>query len=135
MAANCAPLLARRPLAKWLLRELLLRRSVRRAHARQGPGAAPCRRARREPDVTEPTGGPVMTPPLISSDSHVDLLHDVIKSHLATKFHDAYDNALAQARREMLGGNAAKANMAGLSHVHPAYGRPGHRDPVERLKD
>jgi predicted TIM-barrel fold metal-dependent hydrolase len=76
-----------------------------------------------------------MTPPLISSDSHVDLQHEDIKSHLASKFSDAYDNALAQARREMLGGNAAKANMAGLSHVHPAYGRPGHRDPVERLRD
>ena len=75
-----------------------------------------------------------MTPPLISSDSHLDLQHADIKSHLSPKFHDAYNDALAQARREMLGGNAAKANMAGLSHVHPAYGRPGYSDPVERLR-
>ena len=59
-----------------------------------------------------------MTPPLISSDSHVSLPHDVIKTHLATKYHDPYDTALMQAMREMLGGNAAKANMAGLTHVH-----------------
>jgi predicted TIM-barrel fold metal-dependent hydrolase len=76
-----------------------------------------------------------MTPPLISSDSHVNLPHDVIKTHLAPKFHGAYDSALTQAMREMLGGNAAKANMAGLTHIHPAYGRPGYSDPIERLRD
>ena len=35
----------------------------------------------------------------------------------------------------MLGGNAAKANMSGLAHVHAAHGRPGYIDPVERLAD
>ena len=40
-----------------------------------------------------------------------------------------------RAMTEMLGGNAAKANMAGLTHVHPAYGRPGYADPHERLAD
>ena len=47
---------------------------------------------------------------IISSDSHVSVQHDDVKAHLASRFHDDYDAALAQAYREMLGGNAAKAN-------------------------
>jgi predicted TIM-barrel fold metal-dependent hydrolase len=76
-----------------------------------------------------------MTGRLISADSHVSLQHDAIKAHLAPRFHDAYDAALGQAMREMLGGNAMKANMSGLKHVHPAYGQPGYSDPVERLHE
>ena len=76
-----------------------------------------------------------MTTRLISSDSHVSVQHDQVKERLASRYHDAYDAALLRAMTEMLGGNAAKANMAGLTHVHPAYGRPGYSDPVERLAD
>ena len=72
---------------------------------------------------------------LISADSHIKLEHDQIKSFLASRFHDAYDAAFQRAMVEMLGGNAAKANMAGLTTVHPAYGQPGYSDPVERLKE
>ena len=72
---------------------------------------------------------------LISADSHVKLEHDQVKERLAGRFHDAYDAAYLRAMTEMLGGNAAKANMAGLAHVHPAYGQPGYSDPVERLKE
>src|SRR3954449_8929154 len=50
---------------------------------------------------------------IISSDSHVSVQHDDVKAHLASRFHDDYDAALAQAFREMLGGNAAKANAGG----------------------
>lgn len=72
---------------------------------------------------------------LISADSHVSVQHDQVKAHLAPRFHDAYDDALARAHREMLGGNAAKANRGGIEFVHPAHGRPGYTDPVERLAD
>ena len=78
-----------------------------------------------------------MTSPsrLISSDSHISIVHDQVKERLDAKFHDAYDDALQQAFTEMLGGNAAKANMSGLKHVHASHGRPGYSDPVERLAD
>ncbi len=72
---------------------------------------------------------------LISADSHVSVQHDQVKHHLDARFHDAYDDALAQAYREMLGGNAAKANRGGIEFAHPAHGRPGYSDPVERLAD
>ena len=72
---------------------------------------------------------------LVSSDSHVAVQHDQVKQRLATRFHEAYDAALMTAYQAMLGGNASKANMAGLEHVHPAYGRAGHHEPHERLAD
>lgn len=76
-----------------------------------------------------------MSSRLISADSHVKLEHAVIKEHLAARHHDEYDLALATAMREMLGGNAVKANMGGLAKVHAAFGQPGYADPVERLKE
>ena len=76
-----------------------------------------------------------MTQRLISADSHVNVEHDEVKAHLAARYHEDYDDALAQARRAMLGGNAAKANAAGMAINHPSWGRPGYADPVERLKD
>jgi len=74
-------------------------------------------------------------PRLVSSDSHISIVHDQVKERLAPRFHDAYDAALQQAFTEMLGGNAAKANMSGLKTVHASHGRPGYSDPVERLAD
>ena len=72
---------------------------------------------------------------IISSDSHVSVQHDDVKGHLASRFHDDYDAALAQAFREMLGGNAAKANAGGTEIRHASWGRPGYSDPHERLRD
>ena len=72
---------------------------------------------------------------IISSDSHVSVQHDDVKAHLASRFHDDYDAALVQAFREMLGGNAAKANAGGTEIRHASWGRPGYSDPHERLRD
>src|SRR4051812_10254779 len=72
---------------------------------------------------------------IISSDSHVSVQHDDVKAHLASRFHDDYDAALAQAFREMLGGNAAKANAGGAEIRHASWGRPGYSDPHARLVD
>ena len=70
---------------------------------------------------------------IISSDSHVNVQHDDVKERLATRFHDEYDAALMQYARELLGGNAAKANQAGTEIQHASWSRPGHADPHERL--
>jgi predicted TIM-barrel fold metal-dependent hydrolase len=72
---------------------------------------------------------------VISSDSHVNLRHEDVKQHLATRFHEDYDQALSEALRSMLGGNAAKANAAGAEIRHPSWGRPGYSDGAERLLD
>ena len=88
---------------------------------------------------------------LISSDDHVDLSHDNIKAYLATKFHDDYDAAIAEFRasagatasvdanqrwREQQGrsSDAAPVGMGG-NRSHAAWGRAGHADSAERLKD
>jgi predicted TIM-barrel fold metal-dependent hydrolase len=95
----------------------------------------------------------VTTKPLISADDHLDLSHDAIKSHLASKFHDEYDSALQRFRGSMGSLASAEANqlwrqqqnlpaeegrglLSGMAdRHHPAAGRQGHKDPLERLKD
>ena len=72
---------------------------------------------------------------VISSDSHVNVRHDQVKEHLATKFHDDYDAALMEYGRVVFGGNAAKANQAGAEIQHASWGREGHFDPHARLVD
>ncbi len=72
---------------------------------------------------------------VISSDSHVSVLHDDVKAHLASKLHGEYDVALMEAGRTMLGGNAAKANAAGAEIKHASWNRPGYSDPHARLVD
>src|SRR5438874_3141888 len=74
---------------------------------------------------------------LISSDSHVTVTHDQVKSHLATKFHEEYDAAVAEWEANLYGGmGAGRVNRAGATmYRHPAAGRPGNADPNERLKD
>ena len=72
---------------------------------------------------------------VISSDSHVNVRHDQVKAHLATKFHDDYDAALMEYGRVVFGGNAAKANQAGAEIQHASWGREGHFDPHARLID
>lgn len=73
---------------------------------------------------------------IVSADSHVTVTHDAVKSHLATKFHDGYDAAVAQMGG---GGVATKAGMNkmpfDLSKVNNALGRPGTYDAKERLID
>jgi predicted TIM-barrel fold metal-dependent hydrolase len=74
---------------------------------------------------------------LISSDSHVTVTHDQVKSHLASKFHEEYDAAVAEWEANLYGGmGAGRVNRAGATmYRHPAAGRPGNADAAERLKD
>jgi predicted TIM-barrel fold metal-dependent hydrolase len=85
---------------------------------------------------------------LISADSHVKVTHDQVKSHLATKFHEDYDAAVAAFTARMTRGPGA-ANQAGMTMkrsdqkagqdksigANAVFGRPGYSNPVERLKD
>lgn len=89
---------------------------------------------------------------LISADDHVDLNHDAIKENLASKFHADYDEAVTAFRSSMRSMVSANANQlwrqqqgmtggdtnlltAMRDRKHPANGRAGHTDSVERLKD
>jgi predicted TIM-barrel fold metal-dependent hydrolase len=87
---------------------------------------------------------------LISADDHVDLSHDSVKRHLASKFHDDYDAAIAAFRATMTSTASIAANQRwreqeglepdptvsmGSNRSHAAFGRPGHTDPRERLRD
>lgn len=87
---------------------------------------------------------------LISSDDHVDLSHESIKQHLAPKFHEEYDGAIASFRKSVMGTASSDANQRwrdqqglapdptvgmGTNRQHAATGRAGHTDPHERLKD
>jgi predicted TIM-barrel fold metal-dependent hydrolase len=92
-----------------------------------------------------------MTTRLISADDHVDLSHDKIKSFLSPILHDDYDDALREFGRSMGATSSAQSNQRwreqqGLEvdydyvpmrerRAHDAAGRPGHTDPVARLKD
>ena len=64
---------------------------------------------------------------LISSDSHVTVTHDAVKSHLASKFHEDYDKAV----EKMGGGGVAMRQMQntmpkGFEGVRHAIGRQGN---------
>ena len=87
---------------------------------------------------------------LISADDHVDLSHDRVKEHLASRFHDDYDAGIAAFRATMTSTASIAANQRwreqeGLepdptvsmasNRSHAAFGRPGHTDPNERLRD
>ncbi|MCA9511670.1 MAG: amidohydrolase family protein [Myxococcota bacterium] len=87
---------------------------------------------------------------LISADDHVDLAHDAIKAHLASKFHSDYDAALQRFATSMSGAAAIEANQRwreqeglapdptvsmGGNRAHPAWGRRGHTDAKARLAD
>jgi predicted TIM-barrel fold metal-dependent hydrolase len=72
---------------------------------------------------------------LISSDSHVQTTHDAVKQHLAGKFHNEYD-AVVNAEQRAMAEKFGKERMAmARMFTHEAWGRPGHHDPGERLKD
>ena len=47
---------------------------------------------------------------LISADDHVDVSHDLVKQHLATKFHDDYDAGLLRFRSSMASTASVAAN-------------------------
>lgn len=88
---------------------------------------------------------------LISADDHVDLGHDTVKAHLATKFHGDYDAAVMDFAASMapmrsaaannrwrdqqgLGGGSEESEMGGR-RAHAAWGRAGHSNAHERLRD
>jgi predicted TIM-barrel fold metal-dependent hydrolase len=72
---------------------------------------------------------------LISVDSHVRIAPDQIKANLASRYHDAWDDAVKaedeQHRREM-GDIDPKVLAAGFSHE--AFTNSGYSDSGERLK-
>ena len=90
-------------------------------------------------------------PRLISADDHADIGHDQVKRHLSPRLHDDYDAGVAAFRAAASGAQSVEANrrwrdQQGLAtdgplptmadrRRHAAAGRPGHTDPVERLKD
>jgi uncharacterized protein len=90
-----------------------------------------------------------MTERLISADDHVEMTHDKVKAHLAPKYHGAYDAGAAAFAESMSTMRSSRTNQqwreqvattggtsaAMASRKHPAGGRPGHMDPIERLKD
>jgi predicted TIM-barrel fold metal-dependent hydrolase len=75
---------------------------------------------------------------LISADSHVRVAHEQVKQHLAAKYHDAYDAAVAGFAARMARGPGA-ANQQWqkrkAAEGNAAFTRPGYWDPAERLKD
>lgn len=79
-----------------------------------------------------------MAETLISSDSHVNLTHDRIKSHLATRHHAGYDAAvaeLAERMARMMSGGRAQYQRPTDTLANSAFHRPGYSDPRERLAD
>jgi uncharacterized protein len=78
-----------------------------------------------------------MTERIISADSHVKVEHDQIKANLASKYHQAYDEAIAAFGARMARG-AGAANAAGAAmkaaEANSAFTNPGYGDPVKRLE-
>jgi predicted TIM-barrel fold metal-dependent hydrolase len=89
---------------------------------------------------------------LISSDDHVDITHNQVKAFLGRKHHDAYDAAIARVENELRRRSNIEMNRRwrqqqnlpldgsndkgyGGIEVHPAFGRPGHTNPLARLAD
>jgi len=88
---------------------------------------------------------------LISADDHVDLGHDSVKAHLASKYHDAYDEALREFAASMKKLRSVEANQRwreqqhlgaptspvgmGTGSGHIVFDTAGHRDAKARLID
>ena len=75
---------------------------------------------------------------LISADDHVDLAHDSVKAHLASKYHDAYDAALREFAAihdepALRRGEPALARAA-TSRRAVVTGRDGHGPRPHRLR-
>jgi predicted TIM-barrel fold metal-dependent hydrolase len=92
---------------------------------------------RSERGPSGPTERETMTERLISADSHVAISHVQVKSHLASRYHDAYDQAQqAFAARMAAAMGAGRANTDSMKrNAHAAFTRPGYADGGERLKD
>lgn len=85
-----------------------------------------------------------MSAKVISADSHVQISHEAIKAHLASKYHEAYDEAVTEYDRrtfrdsptgQVNAGHMDVQKTLAQTHTHPAAGRAGHSDAVERLQD
>ncbi len=88
---------------------------------------------------------------LISADDHVDLAHESVKAHLATKYHDSYDAALREFAASMMNLRSVEANQRwreqqrlgapttpvgmGTGKGHIVFDAAGHRDSKARLAD
>lgn len=72
---------------------------------------------------------------LVSSDSHVATTHDQVKQRLAKKFHEEYDSVIAAEQRAVAEKFGKERLALARMFTHEAWGRPGHHDPNERLKD
>jgi predicted TIM-barrel fold metal-dependent hydrolase len=81
---------------------------------------------------------------LISSDSHAKLGHDQVKAHLASKYHDDYDQAVGAFTKEMSKDAGAinqswetkrKTEETATSFRLRNMGRAGHSDGKARLED
>jgi predicted TIM-barrel fold metal-dependent hydrolase len=71
-----------------------------------------------------------VTSRLISADSHVNLSHEQIKGHLASRYHDDYDEAFDRwMSKRVLDDGRVKANLG--SHMS----RPGYREAQAHLED
>src|SRR5262245_6712413 len=91
-----------------------------------------------------------MTERLISADDHVDVSHGLVKTHLASKVHEAHDAGRQRFRASMGSTASVVANTQwreqqglgpdenagmGKNRRHAANGRPGHSDAAARLAD
>jgi predicted TIM-barrel fold metal-dependent hydrolase len=89
---------------------------------------------------------------LISSDDHVDITQEQVKTFLHPKYHQTYDAAVARVENELRKRSNIEMNRRwreqqnlpdegsndkgyGGIEVHPAFGRSGHSDPLARLAD
>src|SRR5579862_6267996 len=89
---------------------------------------------------------------LVSADDHVEMTHDRVKAHLASRYHGDYDAGVAAFYESMARMRSSEANqqwreqanqpqettggtMSLADRKHPAAGRPGHSDATERLRD
>jgi predicted TIM-barrel fold metal-dependent hydrolase len=82
---------------------------------------------------------------LVSSDGHAKVSHEAVKAHLASRYHEAYDNAVAEFNRQLMAGRAATNNQAWQTTRRVAESdnsfrmrnmqRDGHTDGVARLAD
>ena len=76
------------------------------------------------------SGGAAVPSRLISADSHVNLSHEDIKGHLASRYHDDYDEAFGRwMSRRVENDGRVKANLG--SHMT----RSGYRDAQAHLED
>ncbi|MGE0881784.1 MAG: amidohydrolase family protein [Acidimicrobiia bacterium] len=68
-----------------------------------------------------------MAQPIISADSHLQILDERVLAHLPAKYHDAYQSVATPI--------TPNSSPTKRENVWPAFGRSGEWDAVERLKD